>query len=321
MVEPPMTGKSLKYDALLLLAAFIWGLAFVAQRAGMAHVGPFTFNAVRFALGCLVLVPLGAAGRRRATAANSGSSAGDASAPAAGTISRRMLIVGGGLTGVALFLGASLQQAGLVYTTASKAGFITGLYVVFVPLLGLLWRQVPSCKGGLGAALAAIGLYLLSISGRLTIARGDALVLAGAFVWAIHVLLIGRFSGRIGPLRLAAIQYTICSLLSLIAALTTETITLAGLRAAAVPILYGGLCSVGLAYTLQVIAQRRAPPAHAAIILSLEAVFAALGGWALLGGSLSTRGLAGGGLMLAGALLSQFGLRPERAIDDSPAGH
>jgi drug/metabolite transporter (DMT)-like permease len=295
-----MAGQPLKYDALLLLAAFIWGLAFVAQRAGMAHVGPFTFNAIRFALGVLVLLPL-AAWRRRARAGRA--------EPAPPAAPRRALLVGGGLTGLALFLGASLQQAGLVYTTAGKAGFITGLYVVFVPLLGLLWRRVPSWHGWLGALLAAAGLYLLSITGRLALARGDALVLAGAFVWALHVLLIGRYAGALGPLRLAAIQYAICSLLSMIVAAAVETITLSGLRGAALPILYGGLISVGLAYTLQVIAQRRAPPAHAAIILSLEAVFAAAGGWAILGEGLSRRALAGGALMLAGAVLSQLGVR------------
>jgi drug/metabolite transporter (DMT)-like permease len=295
--------RALKYDALLLLAAFIWGLAFVAQRAGMAHVGPFTFNAIRFALGCLVLLPLGAARRRRLDRQG-----GDPRSPRAAqvpehTISRRMLIIGGGLTGIALFLGASLQQIGLVYTTAGKAG------------------RIPPWHGWLGAVFAVIGLYLLSIAGRLTLARGDAFVLAGAFVWAVHVLLIDRFAGGIGPLRLAAVQYVICSLLSLIVALATETITLPGLRGAAIPILYGGLCSVGLAYTLQVIAQRRAPPAHAAIILSLEAVFAALGGWILLSEVLAVRAIVGGGLMLAGAVLSQFGRHPKRPVDDRPIDH
>jgi drug/metabolite transporter (DMT)-like permease len=195
---------------------------------------------------------------------------------------------------------------GLVYTTAGNAGFITGLYVVIVPLIGLLFRQKSSAGSWLGAGLAAVGLYLLSVTDRFTIARGDFLELVGAFFWAGHVLVLGHFSPRVSAIRLAITQFAMCSVLSLVTALFFETITLSGVVAATVPILYGGVASVGIAYTLQVVAQKSAHPAHAAILLSLEAVFAALGGWLMLGEVISPRGMAGCGLMLAGMLLSQL---------------
>jgi drug/metabolite transporter (DMT)-like permease len=194
----------------------------------------------------------------------------------------------------------------LVYTTAGKAGFITGLYVIIVPLLGLFWRQQPKIGTWLGAFLAAIGLYFLSVTEEFTIELGDLLVLIGAFFWAAHVLIIGWLSPRINPIKLAFSQYVACSILSLITACVIEDITMLSIFQAAIPILYGGLLSVGVAYTLQVVAQRDAHPAHAAILMSLEAVFAAIGGWLILGEIISARGLFGCGLMLSGMLLSQL---------------
>lgn len=298
--------RTLKSDALLMLTATIWGFAFVAQRVGMEYVGPFTFNGVRFALGSLSLVPLMLLKRKNPSAIA-------ALLPPA---DRQTVAWGGALAGLVLFMGASLQQVGLVHTTAGNAGFITGLYVVIVPLLGLFWRQRPDLGTWIGALLAAAGLYLLSVTAAFEIAFGDLLVLVGAFFWAAHVLIIGWLSPRIESIQLACIQFAVCSLLSLITAAALETMTLQGLMGAALPILYGGLLSVGVAYTLQVVAQRDARPAHAAIILSLESVFAALGGWLLLGELLSARALAGCSLMMAGMLLSQlhaFVFRRKRA--------
>ena len=291
-----MKAQNLKSDTLLLLTATIWGFAFVAQRVGMDYVGPFTFNGFRFALGSLTLVPLLLINNRQGAITKS-------PLPLTKT---RMIILGGGLAGFALFMGATLQQVGLVYTTAGKAGFITGLYVVIVPILGLFWKQQSGLGTWFGAILAAAGLYLLTITAQFTIALGDFLELAGAFFWAGHVLIIGWLSPRIDPIKLAFFQYTACSFLSLLTAVITEVITLHGLFLATLPIAYGGLISVGIAYTLQVVAQRYAHPAHAAIILSLEAVFAAFGGWLILGETLSSRGLIGCSLMLAGMLLSQL---------------
>lgn len=294
--RPQLRSRVLRSDALLILAAAIWGFAFVAQRVGMSHVGPFTFNAVRFALGAATLVPFLIARRRVAPA----------SSPAGRLHSRRQILYGAGLLGGVLFLGASLQQIGIVSTTAGKAGFITGLYVVIVPLFGLILGRRPGAGAWLGAIMAAYGLYLLSMSGRLEISSGDSLVLGSAAFFAVHVLLAGWLTMRMDPVRLAFYQFCTCSALSFIAAAVSESIALDGIRAAAPAILYAGALSVGVAYTLQIISQREAPPGHAAIILSLEAVFAVIGGGLFLGETLTQRGLAGCGLMLAGALVSKL---------------
>jgi drug/metabolite transporter (DMT)-like permease len=291
-----MKKNFLKSDAILLSTAMIWGFAFVAQRVGMDHVGPFIFNGVRFALGCLVLLPFilknGISNNPRDKRRES---------PDAKTI-----VIGGALAGLALFGGSSLQQVGIVYTTAGKAGFITGLYVVIVPFLALIWKQHSNKGTWMGAILAASGLYLLSITRQFTIDLGDFLVLLGAFCFAAHVLVIGWLSPRMDSLKLAFIQYAAVSITSLIVAFLFEENTMNGLLQAAVPILYGGAMSVGVAYTLQVIGQRNAHPAHAAILLSLESVFAAFGGWLLLNEGMTPRQLAGCALMLSGMLASQL---------------
>ncbi len=292
-----MKAQTLKSDVLLLITATIWGFAFVAQRMGMEFVGPFTFNGVRFALGSLSLLPLiYFMNRRKQEAVPESTRRADI----------KLFLIGGSFAGLTIFLGASLQQAGLVYTTAGKAGFITGLYVVIVPLMGLFWRLRPSSGTWIGAALAAVGLYFLSVSEEFTIAFGDLLVLIGAFFWAGHVLILGWLSPKTDAVKLASFQFAICSVLSLVTAAFVETVTLDGLYQGAMPILYGGLGSVGVAYTLQVVAQKDAPPSHAAIILSMEAVFAAIGGWIILDETLSGRGIAGCMLMLTGMLLSQI---------------
>jgi len=291
-----MNIRTVKSNALLFLVAMIWGFAFVAQRMGMDYVGPFTFNAVRFALGGLSLVPLLlVTGSKLPVSASL--------MPRTGT---RALVWGGALTGGILFAGASLQQVGLLYTTAGKAGFITGLYIVIVPVIGLFWKQKTDTGTWIGVFLAAAGLYLLSVTEAFTISFGDFLLLAGACFWAGHVLLIGWLSPRINAIRLAFWQSMMCSILSLITAFFVETISLEDIVHAAIPILYGGVGSVGIAYTLQVVAQQDAKPAHAAIIMSLETVFAAIGGWLILNEILSARSLVGCGFMLAGMLTSQL---------------
>ena len=211
-----------------------------------------------------------------------------------------------GITGCVLFMGASLQQVGLIYTTAGKAGFITGLYVVMVPIFGLVLRQHTDVGTWIGAVLATAGLYFLSVTEQFTIQYGDLLVLIGAFFWTVHVLIIGWLSPRMNPVKIAFVQFIICSALSSIVALFTEVIVMTGIYQAALPIIYGGAFSVGIAYTLQVVAQKNAHPAHAAIILSMETVFAALGGWIILNEILSMREISGCVLMLAGMLFSQL---------------
>jgi len=216
------------------------------------------------------------------------------------------MLLSGLAAGAVLYCGASLQQLGIVYTTAGKAGFITGLYVIIVPIMGLLWKIRPGATAWAGAALGILGLFLLSVTERFTIGLGDSLVLAGAFFWAGHVILVDWLIRRIDVGTLAFLQFATCAALSFLTALAVEDIRLDGIVAAAGPILYGGFISVGIAYTLQLMGQRRTPPSHAAIILGLEAVFAAVGGWAVLGEILSTRALVGCSLMLAGVIVSQF---------------
>ncbi len=304
----PPRERVWRANALLLLAAAIWGFAFVAQRVGMNYVGPFTFTGVRFALGSVALLPLLAARRRRSTE----------------RLSWRVLLPGGLLAGVVLFAGASCQQIGIVTTTAGKAGFITGLYVVLVPLLGLLQRQRIGMGAWIGAILAVVGLYFLTMPADLSELRltamtsGDLWVLLGAFFWALHVHILAWLTQRVEALPIAVLQFAVTAILSSIVALLLETPTLPGLRDAVWAILYGGLLSVGVAYTLQVVAQRDARPAHAAIILSLEAVFAVIGGALLLGEMLTLRGLAGCVLMLAGMLVSQLVAPAGREVDCNP---
>lgn len=289
-----MRTKTVKSDLLLLLAAFFWGTTFVAQRMGMEHLGPMTYNALRFALGAVTLLPVILVFR--------GSEANHHNRNA------RFLLYGGSLAGLALFGGASMQQIGLVYTTAGKAGFITSLYVVLVPIVGLFLGHRCGLAVWAGAALAVVGLYLLSITESFAIARGDLFVLIGALFWAIHVHLIGYLARRAIPLHIACIQFIACATLSLLAAVLFEEISIDAIRRATIPILYAGIFSAGVAFTLQIVCQRTSPPAHAAIVMSLETVFAALAGYLILNERLTPRDLAGCTLMFASLMIVQLPL-------------
>ena len=299
---------TLRSDSLLLLTSLIWGLAFVAQRVGMDHVGPFIFNGIRFFLGAAVIIPFILVAKNPA----------NREPRTADRASGKYLLYGGLILGLSVFAGATFQQYGLVYTTAGNAGFITGLYVVFVPILGLLRKQFPHFTVWVAAMLAVLGLYLLSVTEDFSLQLGDLLVLIGAVFWGAHVLIIGEMSPKVNALKLAFIQYIVCAVLSTCVALAVEHNTLEGILKATIPILYGGVLSVGIAYTLQVIAQKKAPPAHAAIILSLEAVFAAIGGWLVLGEQLSTKGMIGCALMLVGMLVAQYPMLLKRTGHSEP---
>lgn len=291
-----MPSQALRADLLMLLTAMIWGSAFVAQRLGMDSIGPFLYTGLRFALACLVLLPLLALLQRR----------NRRPAPPLD----RGLWLGGVIMGLALSLGINLQQVGLLLTTVTNSGFITGLYVIVVPILGLLIGQKSGPGIWLGASLAVVGMFLLSVGEGFSVASGDWLQLAGAFVWGVHVLLVGFFASRHDPLRLALIQFATCALISLLLALAFESATLDGIIEAGPAILYGGLFGVAIGFTLQVVAQRHAIASHAAIILSLEAVFAAIAGALLLGEVLALRGYLGCALMFAGMLLAQLWPKP-----------
>lgn len=282
-----------KGDALLLLTAMIWGSAFVAQKVGMDHIGPFMYTGIRFAMGALFLTPFMMFFSRYRPFVTQ-KQPGGASLASAGL-----------LAGALLFGGTILQQIGIIYTTAGKAGFITGLYVVIVPLLGLIWGFRPGAGGWAGAALAVTGLYLLTVEKGFSLGTGDSLVIACAFMYALHVLVIAWAAPRLDVLKLSVIQFWVCSGISLAAGFFVEKTTWAAVSGAAVPLLYGGLLSVGVGFTLQVVAQRKAPPAHAAIILSLETVFAVMAGMLVLEEMLPARGWAGCALMLSGMLAAQ----------------
>jgi drug/metabolite transporter (DMT)-like permease len=289
-----MKPQELRSNLLLLMTAAIWGFAFVAQRVGAQYVGAFTLNGVRFALGSLSLLPLLFYTQKKA-----------AVMPVS-TVKPTSTLVAGIITGSVLFIGASLQQLGLAYTSAGKSAFITGLYIVLVPIFGIFLKQRTHISIWCGVIVALAGLYLLSVTKNFTIGFGDLLTLIGSFFWATHILVIDYYTKRIATLKLCVIQFLTCSVLSLAVAFVFEQITLSGLRLAAIPILYGGICSVGIAYTLQVFGQKHAKPAHAAIILSMETVFGSLGGLLILHENLGVRGYLGCLLMLAGILLSQL---------------
>lgn len=289
-------------NCLLLTAAFVWGFAFVAQRVGMDFIGPFSYNGIRYALGSLSLLPLIFYQARSEQ----------------GATPWREVWKPGLIAGTVLFCGASVQQIGLQYTTAGKAAFITCLYIVVVPLIGLLFKHRVNAATWAGCGLATVGLYFLCVKEGFSIAYGDLLELVGTFFWAGHILVIGYYSTRLDGLKLNCMQCLVCGGLSLAVALGTESITLAAVQAATLPILYGGIGSVGVAYTLQIFGQRHSPPAHAAIILSMETVFAALGGYWLLDERLGVREAWGCLLMLSGMLLTQLdSIRPARTKESA----
>lgn len=267
---------------LLLLTAVIWGLAFVAQRAGMDHMGPMVFNTIRFGLGSLILYPI----FRKHIA--------------------REYFKQAVFAGSILFAGAAMQQWGVVYTTASKAGFITGLYIVFVPLLGLFTGHKEGRKLWGGIALSLVGLWFLSFSkGLKSINPGDILVLVGAVMWALHVRLIGKYAEKYHAGGFAVIQFTTVTVLSAVSALLLSE-SWAGIGKGWLPLAYSGFLSVGIAFTVQIFAQKKVKPAPAAMIMSLEAVFAALGGCIVLHETLTTPEFTGAILMFAGMIIAQL---------------
>jgi drug/metabolite transporter (DMT)-like permease len=273
---------------MMLMTAIIWGFAFVAQKSSMEFMGPFTFNFARFLLGAsclLVLLPL--------------------FKPRQGALGMSGWLSASGM-GVFLFLGSITQQIGLVSTTAGKAAFITGLYIVLVPLILSLFGQKLSRFVWAAVALGLSGLYLLSMQGANMIpATGDVWVLASAVFFALHIVVIGRASLQHDAMRLSIVQFYVCALLSLVGMFIWETPTLQAISEGSVEILYAGVLSVGIAYTLQVFAQIRVPPHAAALVLSLETVFGAIGGVWLLGEEMTTRMLIGAGLMMAAILVAQ----------------
>jgi drug/metabolite transporter (DMT)-like permease len=286
----------LRANLLLLLASMIWGFAFAAQRMGAEFVGPFTFNSVRFMMGAGVLVAVIAIvdrvrkrSKQRRRAAT------------------KAVIVPGLICGALLTAAVGLQQAAMSYTTAGNAAFITGLYIVLVPLAGLFRGQRPGWTIWVALPLAVTGLYLIAVQDSFEINLGDALVLGSAFCFAVQIQFVDYYSRRLSALRFSASQFFFCSVTSGVVALFIDAAPFTGLDQAVIPVLYTGILSVGLAYTLQVFGQRDALPSVAALIMSMEAVFGGLGGWLLLGEDMGLRGYCGAALMCLGILVSQLG--------------
>lgn len=280
-------------EAALLIIAVIWGAAFVAQRTAMQHLGPFAFNAVRFLLGAAVIWILAAAsGRLR--------------------VVRKSDFGLGVILGVVLFLGASLQQVGVVTTTAGKAGFITGLYIVLIPLfLRIVWKEPTTLIVWCGIVAAAVGLFLLSVAETFMLQAGDFWVILCAVCFAWHMILVGRLVQSRDPWVLAATQFSVVSLCSFVVAFVVERFTAHDIAASWLEILYGGLLSVGVGYTGQAFAQKYTSSVIAGIILSLESVFAVLAGWLLLHEILTPVQILGCACMLAGTVLAQLSQRGE----------
>ena len=328
-----MNKRALRADILLLLTAAIWGFGFVAQRSGMEFVGPFTFNGIRFILGSLFLLPFIFFRLKRS---------GIAKEKTFIPLLRYSLVAGG-----CLFFAVSLQQIGIIFTTAGNAGFLTGLYVVLTPIFGIFLGRKTGYATWIGCVITLFGLYFISAAGRPSVNPGDILVIASAFFWAVHILLIDRLMQgkhgqrklQIDPVELSCGQFAVCGIFSLLGAFIAEPHTVNTIEKiypsllseglfswlpfpslvsavktgavafpvqAVIPILYGGPVSVGIAYTLQVVAQRDAPPAHAVIILCFEGCFAVLGGVLLLGEKTGIWTLLGCVLMLAGMLATQW---------------
>lgn len=279
-----------KSQLYLLLAAAIWGFAFVAQIVGMEKLGPFSFMAARFGIGCLAVAPLLLWLKPEAHHKPS------------------WLIPSSLLAGGFLFTGAAFQQVGLQDTSAANAGFITSLYIVFVPLAGLLMGRRAGWPVYCGAALAFGGLYFLSVSEQFTVSKGDWRQLAGALGWTGHVLVIGWLSKHCDPIRLAIGQYAVVALLSSVGAFSLEQPTLEAISHSWLPIAYTAVLSTGVAFTLQIVGQKNVPESQAALIMSSEAVFAAFGGWLLINEVLTQRGYLGCALMLAGIVLAQINI-------------
>lgn len=284
--------NSFQANLILLITALIWGFGFVAQRMGMDHLGPYAFNVCRFLVGALSLLPLLFFLRKNGSASSD---------------FNRSFWKFSIFAGFALFGGATLQQVGIQYTTVGKAGFITGLYVVIVPILGLCLRQKIGRWTVIGCLLAVLGLYFLSIKQDFSIGWGETLVLIGAFFWAVHVQVIGAANKRnLSPIKLALVQYLVCATLNLLLSLLFETFLFDQVILASGAILYAGIVSVGIAFTLQVIAQKKVDPSRAAIILNLEAVFAVLAGWLFFTELLTIKEWLGCSLMFLGMILSQI---------------
>lgn len=300
----------MRQSLILFLTAVIWGVAFVAQSAGMDYVGPFTYNGVRCILGGLVLLPcillldVLQGGKKEEQETDVTARNG------------RQLLTGGLCCGVILFVASSLQQLGIQYTSVGKAGFITAMYILLVPIMGLFVHKNVGIKVWIGVMFAVCGLYLLCMTHGLNLERGDALVLACAVVFSLHILVIDYFSPKVDGVRMSCIQFWVCGILSLFCSLLFERPDIGSILAAWKPICYGGIMSCGVAYTLQIVGQKDMNPTVASLILSLESVVSVVAGFLILDQTMSRRELLGCCLMVVAIVLAQLPDRSDQRMTD-----
>lgn len=294
-----MQKEKIRNSILLLLTAVIWGTAFVAQSVGMDYIGPFTFNAARFLIGGTVLIPLIVYRSKKNPLLKNQTLEEKRK-------NQKTAWIGGVCCGIALCGASLLQQMGIQHTTVGKAGFITTLYIIIVPLIELFFGKKIAKKIWLGAVMAVIGLYLLCINENFSIGKGDFLILVCAILFAIHILIIDHFSPKADGVVLSAIQFFVSGFISVIGAILVENSNPAAMLDAIVPILYAGVMSCGVAYTLQVIGQKNISPTVASMILSLESVISVLAGWIILGEALSAKEIVGCVIVFMAVVLVQL---------------
>ncbi|MBQ0078500.1 MAG: DMT family transporter [Eubacterium sp.] len=298
-------NKTIKANICIFIAAVIWGSAFVTQRMGMDSMGPFYFNALRNFLGSAVLILVWFVTHKMGI--DKDMEPEYPASPTDGflTARRKMLIKGGLVCGVVVCAAGVSQQIGLQYVEAGKSGFLTAMYIVIVPMLGVLLKQPVRANHFVGAILGVIGLYYLCINGAFTIAWGDLISLVGAFFWAVHILVIDHFAPKLNPIKLSAAQFFVSACLSLLIGSFVEEISMEAIRSGAIAIIYTGIMSSAVAFTLQVFAQRHANPTAASIIMSMEALFAVICGFLFLGEVLTARELFGCLVMLVAVIIAQ----------------
>lgn len=290
--------NKLQGSIFLLLGTVIWGFSFIAQSVGMAQLGPFAFQSIRCLLAVLFLLPITLAFDR-----------GDWRASMQKWKNPQLWRVGL-ICGCALFAAATLQQLGLLYTDAGKAGFLTAMYIVLVPIIGLFRRKKPNRAALFSVALAVVGLYLLSCMGAAGINRGDLLLLGCALAFSVQINCIDALAGSLDGIRLNCIQCLVVAVLSAPFALALETVRLENILACWLPLAYAGILTMGVAYTLQILGQKRLEPTTASLIMSLESVFAALGGWLILHETMTPWETLGSCLVFTAVVVSQL---PDRA--------
>ena len=289
--------QQIKSSLILLLTATIWGVAFVAQSVGMEYIGPFTFNAIRCVLGGLVLIPVILVLKKKKETGAENQEKED----------KKTLWAGGIACGVILCIASNLQQFGIMEASVGKSGFFTALYIVMIPVIGIFIGKRPGIKLWFCVALAVVGMYLLCMKdGSFTIERADIMLLLCALAFSFHILVVDYFSPKVDGVKMSCIQFFVCGVLSAVGMLFTETPDISNIQAAWLPLLYAGLLSCGVGYTLQIVGQKGINPVIASLIMSLESVISALAGWAILGQVLSPKEILGCVLMFVAIIITQI---------------